>query len=938
MKIVRTLICFLALFSLVPAALAQDAPLKQPGRWAQDYVGREADPAVRFGTLPNGLRYAIMRNETPKGAVAMRMLIGSGSFKERDEERGLAHFLEHMAFRGSTNVADGEVVKMLERHGLRFGPDTNASTSHERTLYMFNFPQATPDALSTGFKLFREIGERLTLTPEAVEAEKGVVLSEERVRDTPSYQATKAAMSQLFAGTRVPDRIPIGTIDTIKAATPERLRRYYRANYRPENATIVIVGAIEVDQIEVAIKAGFSDWKGAGPADSFEPRPPVVADRVAEFIAEGAPDTLALNWVGPADRRAQTMDADAEGIARAMGARVLNNRLGDRALQAGSPFIGAQFSFDGSAFDTASIASLSIRADPAKWQPALEAVLEEQGMLLRDGITREEFARAANSWLAQIQSGVEGAPTRRSEGLADGLVSAAYNGSLFLNPAQTQALVRGILLVTTPESATAALRKLFSGAQPLIYRSAHAGAATPAGLQAALAAAQARALPARAAEAAVSWPYTDFGAPGAILSRRDDTALGATFVTFANGTRLAVKRTDFAKNGISISAGFGTGEAGVAGEAARARWAAGLMPAGGTGKLSMTDIRRWVQTGGKILGVNPSFGTRRFYLSGGTRPSDFALQMQFLTAYAVDPGFRPEMTQQLPTLAEMVKTQTNANPGAVFARELSALVVNRDKRFGPPTDADIDATQAGDLAALIRPDLAGPADLVIVGDIAVDEAIRVTAATLGAVARGARPPEPSPRIVMPAGREEPFVVRHGGRADQAVYGLIWPMPDFLSDQKLSVTADIVAALVKARLVDTVREKLGLTYSPAVNAYASLDVGGLGYMRVQTETPPEKFAAMRAAVLDVILDLTRNPISADELERARKPLMENLQKERETNGFWVAQLGVLLRERRIADHILGESAVMASVTVKDVQTLLAGYIASKTPITLISQAR
>ena len=148
------------------APLLADQPLlKQPGRWAQDYTGRKADPAVRFGTLPNGLRYAIQHNETPSDGVSMRMRIGSGSLEERDDEQGLAHFIEHMAFRGSTNIADGEVVHMLERQGLQFGPDTNAFTAQDETVYMFNFPKADATALNTGMTLFREIGERLTLAP-----------------------------------------------------------------------------------------------------------------------------------------------------------------------------------------------------------------------------------------------------------------------------------------------------------------------------------------------------------------------------------------------------------------------------------------------------------------------------------------------------------------------------------------------------------------------------------------------------------------------------------------------------------------------------------------------------------------------------------------------------------------------------------------------------
>src|SRR5919202_1659989 len=187
----RMIVASLLLATTAPL-FADPVLLKQPGKWAQDYTGRKADPSVRFGTLPNGLRYAIMHNETPSDGVAMRMRIGAGSLQEREDEQGLAHFLEHMAFRGSTNIADGEVVHMLERQGLRFGPDTNAFTGQDQTVYMFNFPKGDATAVDTGLKLFREIGERLKLAPAAIEAEKGVVLSEERLRDTPQYRTIKA--------------------------------------------------------------------------------------------------------------------------------------------------------------------------------------------------------------------------------------------------------------------------------------------------------------------------------------------------------------------------------------------------------------------------------------------------------------------------------------------------------------------------------------------------------------------------------------------------------------------------------------------------------------------------------------------------------------------------------------------------------------------------
>src|SRR5689334_14418283 len=336
----RVIVASLLLASSAPA-LASQPLLKEPGKWAQDYTGRKADPDVRFGTLPNGLRYAIEHNETPSDGVAMRMRIGSGSLQERDEEQGLAHFLEHMAFRGSTNIADGEVVHMLERQGLQFGPDTNAFTAQDETVYMFNFPKADVTALDTGLKLFREIGERLNLAPAAIDAEKGVVLSEERLRDTPQYRTVKANLASVLDGTRAPSRWPIGTVETVKAANHDRLSRYYKANYRPDNATIVVVGNIDPAAVEAKIRASFGDWKPAGTPDSIDFGTPSGKQPIGEFVAAGAPDQLALTWVGPDDRRAETEAVDRERVVRRVALQVLNQRLADTALKPGSPFVAA---------------------------------------------------------------------------------------------------------------------------------------------------------------------------------------------------------------------------------------------------------------------------------------------------------------------------------------------------------------------------------------------------------------------------------------------------------------------------------------------------------------------------------------------------------------------------------------------------------------------
>ena len=183
----------LAVALCVGAARAAPALAAPPANvWPQTYAADlPPDPAMRFGTLPNGMRYVIMKNATPGGQASFRLRFAAGSMDESDAEQGLAHLLEHMAFDGSTHVANGEMIKILERHGLAFGADTNASTSWEETVYKLDLPKADDDTLDTSLMLLREVASELTLSQPAIDKERGVVLSEERLRDTPGYHVLK---------------------------------------------------------------------------------------------------------------------------------------------------------------------------------------------------------------------------------------------------------------------------------------------------------------------------------------------------------------------------------------------------------------------------------------------------------------------------------------------------------------------------------------------------------------------------------------------------------------------------------------------------------------------------------------------------------------------------------------------------------------------------
>ena len=209
---------FLATVALV-ASLASPAYADTSSTsWPQTQSDLQADTDVHFGTLANGMRFAIMRNATPPGQAAIRFRIGSGSLEENDNQQGLAHFLEHMAFKGSTHVAEGEIIRILQRKGLAFGPDTNAHTSYDETVYALDLPEVDADTVSTGLMLMRETASELTLDAGAFDRERGVILSEERLRDTPQYRAGLGIMNSLLAGRRATIRVPIGKTDIISNA------------------------------------------------------------------------------------------------------------------------------------------------------------------------------------------------------------------------------------------------------------------------------------------------------------------------------------------------------------------------------------------------------------------------------------------------------------------------------------------------------------------------------------------------------------------------------------------------------------------------------------------------------------------------------------------------------------------------------------------------
>lgn len=875
------------------AAAASPAFAERPdySYWPHEASDLAPDPSVRYGALANGMRYAILRNTQPAGAASARLFIASGSLLEAEDQRGLAHFLEHMAFNGSRNVPEGEMVKMLERLGLAFGPDTNASTGQEQTIYQLDLPAADAERVDAALFLFREIADRLLLDPGAIERERGVVLAEARARDTPDYRAAIASAAVEFPNSLLIRRWPIGEEDVLRSAPAEAFRRYYHTYYRPERMLLALVGDFDVAAVEGKVREAFQDWRPSAP-DGPDPDP--GEPREAKLAASGhfepsLPERISVTWLQPPEAPLQTRARTLLELQRRVAVAVLNQRFSDRAREGDAPFIGAGFGH-GLAVDLALSAGLSLTPKPGRLE---EALLEAQYVLrqaLRFGFSEAEVGRVRSDLRAGAEAAAAGEDTRDTRALAAGLV-AAFNGrSVFRKPSQALALLQELEGDLTPQTALAALRGLAEAGEPLLFLTGPA--APPGGLERVESIWRdglAKPVTPYEAQDLGAFPYAEFGAPGRLVEQGFIDDLGVYTYRFANGVRLNVKQTSFNKDRIQVRARIAGGRLLQPKEVIGwGNFAPSLFSEGGLGKLTAAELGRALT--GRLVGVSLEVEDDAFELSGSTTPKDIELQMQLLAAFLVDPAFRADPLERLKASGENIITNLQGTPGGVLSRDLPGILAGGDFRWRFPTIDDIDALGVADVQRVLAPALAAnPLEVAIVGDIAPERAAQAVAATLGALsARGDFAPEPGAERLRLPGPGAAFTLVHGGAPDQAVLRLIWPAPDF-SDPRRARAAELLAQLLDVRLTEEVRERQGAAYSPSAGSAASEAFPGYGYVMVGVQTRPDLLAAFEQSVAEITAELREGRFDADLVERARAPLLERARNARNTNGFWLSAI-------------------------------------------------
>jgi zinc protease len=893
-----------------------------PVSFAQSASDLPADPAVRFGKLPNGMTFVIYKNKTPPGAASVWLRVAAGSVMEQENQRGLAHFIEHMAFNGSKNVPEGEMIKLLQRDGLRFGADTNAQTTSFQTVYMLNLPEATDRIVSNALFLMRETAGNISFQQSAIDRERGVILGEERARATVSYRAYEANLKHLFPGTKYVERMPIGSVDVIKTAKRREFVRFYNDFYRPEYTTLIVVGDVDVARVEADIRGRFSNWRpgpksGAALTDFGR-----LADRplpqAATYSAAGLQDLISVSWVKPPQGGVETRASNFSDKLFSIGSAILDERFARRANSADAKFLGAGFQKE-DIEHTASTYSLIVAPKEGHDQAALDQAVAILREFLSNGPSEAELDRAVASFDRRYVEGAAAARTVPTQALAGLIVQSLASGGVVQSPEQALAQWNELKPAITRSAIRDLLNTIASDRSPVLWRQGEEESFDDKALLAAWNAASAENIKVTAERASSSWPYGDFGTPAKVVSREALSAAGATRVTFSNGAVLTVKQTDFQANSVNISVQTGNGLRGVLADQAAALFVAQQIGPldWGLGKISSDDMRDALA--GKIYSLGMAIGPDATMLSGTTTTADLTTQLQIAAAFLSDPGFRPEALDRFMSALPAIYKDGRTSPDGVYAIEAAGDLYDDDPRFAVPSLRDVLAVSKDQVSSLLRQQLGGgPLEVTIVGDVDIDDAIRQVAATIGAL------PSLPRRQNAPGGDELRFptanlhrVYTHDGRADQNLSVVAWPTTDGRDTREAS-TLELLSSVMTLRLLEQVREKQGASYSASASSFASRYFPYFGYIISRASVRPEIDSDYYRTVSVIADALKARPVTADELNRARRPLLDRLRNDRHGNGYWLALLSGSVRTPDQIASIEARERNLLAITPEDIQ--------------------
>lgn len=906
--------------------------------WSVDAQTLPLDPAVRTGKLPNGFTYFIRHNTEPNNRVVFYLVNKVGALQEDDDQRGLAHMLEHMSFNGTTHFPKNDLVEYLQKSGVRFGADLNAYTSFDETVYQLPLPSDDPSIVKNGLQIMRDWASEATLDPGEIDKERGVVLEEKRLKNGPGQRMSDLKFPLQVNNSRYAYRLPIGVETVLKTFTPATIQRFYKDWYRPDLQALIVVGDVDVAAMEQQVKQLFSTLKNP------KKERPLVKYNISltgknQFMALTDPEqtstriSIITKFPGTSLKTKEDYRAT---VVNALLNDAFSARFRELSTRSSTPFLRADAGVS-EFIGGLGVFNVNIMPKPGQLQHAFTDVWAEVTRMCTFGLTQVELNRAKKNYLQMYENILREKDKTPSQSYITEYVAYFSKGIAAPGIDVEAALVKSILPEITKEDVLSFARKCMKNTDRDIYieapekdKATLPDEATVNGWLANV-----------AVEKLTPWNdnvTTDvllktLPVAGKVIKTSEADSLGVFTLELSNGVKVLLKVTDFKNDQILFSAFSPGGTSLYADKQFRsASSASQIIAANGIGNFNPVDLSNMLT--GKSVQVQPYIQELYEGMSGGSSPADLETAMQLIYMYFTAPRKDTMLFANLIGRAKAGFVGRNNNPEAIFRDSVTAIMGMHHFRRMPVTAASLDTINQDEALNIYKERFANAADFtfLFVGNIDTAKLIPLIERYIGSLPGSvAREKYRDPGIHFPDGKIS-YTMRKG-TSNKAVVDLTYGGKYTFSDaNNMQLTA--LGTILQYKITARIRETEGGAYSPRAGvSYVKLPEAHYAFS-VQITCAPESVDRLIAAASEEIEKLKRDGPSAEDIDKFIAEQSRAMELQVHNNGFWQQYIISHLQNNEPMNSVLHFNERLKTVSVDSVKKSANLYLTGENYIKLV----
>lgn len=891
------------------------------------------DPDVKIGELENGLKYYIRHNAKPENKVDLRLVLNAGSILETDNQVGLAHFMEHMVFNGTKNFPKNDLIDYLQSIGVKFGQHLNAYTSFDETVYFLPLPSDDAEKLSTGFQILEDWAFNATLDGQDIDDERGVVIEEYRTRLGASTRMMEQYLPKLLYKSHYANRLPIGTRENLETFAHDEVRQFYKDWYRPNLMAVIVVGDIDVDEMEAKIKEHFAKYQN--PANEKERKSFDIPNHKETFISvstdkEATSSNVQIIYKDDKVSTPTTTVGDyREDLINRLFSSMLNSRLEEYTNEANPPFVYG-YSFHGSLLGRTKDAfqSFAMTAEDQQLN-ALRVLAIENERARRFGFTQTELDRVKTETLAYFERAYNDRDKNNSSAYLGRYQVHFLEGEAIPSTAYSYQLAQELLPTITLDEVNSLIHDYIKEENRVIVLTGpeKEGLETPTekDVLAALDMSNVDITPYEDAEVAESLIRKEI-APGKVLSTTQNEKLGTTTLELSNGAKVTYKKTDFKNDEILFGArSFGGLNLVDTDTYKQIHLATSAVSQAGIAGMDQNALAKF--NSGKLYSASPYIGGITEGFSGNSTPKDLEYLFQTVYAYFTDVNFDENAFESEKNKMKSYMANLMAMPEIYFAIELADFMYGHNERYTPPipTEENWDNTSYQKAYEVFKERFADASDFefYFVGNV-TDEQMKTLSeqylASLPTLNRSETFKDDGSRAITGVHKKEVFK----GHDDKATVRISYSGETTYS-KKENLAMQALGEILTIKLIEELREKEGGVYGASASGSLSKLPYGSYNFSIGFPTNPADADKLIELTLEEIEKIQQNGPEETDLTKFKEGEMTDYTKSLKENRYWLNVLISAFNNQTNPEKALDFEENLKALSAEDVQAVANKYL-------------